>query len=164
MIHGFNMADSSPLQPLVIPPGSGKTWSAFGDEVTVLLDGQQTGGAFSCALIVTPPGGGPPLHYHTVEDEWFLVQEGEVEFTVNGRTLRGEAGTLAYLPKGSHHTFRNIGDQPLRMLLHTAPSGFEVFFERIAEVFHAPGGPDMPRIIAISAEHGIFYPDAEGRD
>ena len=45
------------------------------------------------------------------------------------------------------------------MIVHAAPAGFEVFFERIAEAFHAPGGPDMPRILAISAEHGIHYVD-----
>jgi hypothetical protein len=43
------------------------------------------------------------------------------------------------------------------MLLTTTPSGFEIFFARCAEVFAQPGEPDMPRIIAISAEHGIEF-------
>ncbi len=38
----------------------------------------------------------------------------------------------------------------------------EVFFERIAEAFHQPGGPNMPRIIEISAEHGIYFVPPEG--
>jgi hypothetical protein len=41
-------------------------------------------------------------------------------------------------------------------------AGFEVFFERIAEAFNQPGGPDMPRIIEISAEHGIYFVPPEG--
>lgn len=43
------------------------------------------------------------------------------------------------------------------MIVHAAPAGFEVFFERIAEAFNAPGGPDMGRIVEISTEHGIHY-------
>ncbi len=64
-------------------------------------------------------------------------------------------GTAAYLPKNSRHTFRNCSDTPARMIVHAAPAGFEVFFERIADAFNQSGGPDMPRIIEISAEHGI---------
>ena len=46
------------------------------------------------------------------------------------------------------------------MIVHAAPAGFEVFFERIAEAFNAPGGPDMKAIVEISAEHGIHYVQA----
>jgi quercetin dioxygenase-like cupin family protein len=146
-----------PLLPAITPAGSGKVLRALGDEVTILLSGEQTGGAFTMAQVVTPPGGGPPPHWHTKEDEWFFVQEGRVEFWMDGVWKEVPAGTAAFLPRGSRHTFRNCGDTPLRMIVHAAPAGFEVFFERIAEAFHAPGGPDMPRIIEISAEHGIFY-------
>jgi hypothetical protein len=37
------------------------------------------------------------------------------------------------------------------------PAGFEVFFARVAELFHAEGGPDMDEVARISAEHGISY-------
>jgi len=145
------------LPPVIAIPGSGKVLSAFGDEVTVLLSGEQTGGAFVMVQILTPPGGGPPPHYHTNEDEWFFVQEGRAEFFLDGVWKEVPAGTAAFLPRGSKHTFRNAGDTPLRLLVHAAPAGFEVFFERIAGAFHEPGGPNMPRIIEISAEHGIFF-------
>ncbi|MDX1688356.1 MAG: hypothetical protein R3248_10265 [Candidatus Promineifilaceae bacterium] len=45
----------------------------------------------------------------------------------------------------------------MKMLTHTAPAGFEIFFERCAEEFTKPGPPDMERIIEISAEHGIYF-------
>jgi hypothetical protein len=43
------------------------------------------------------------------------------------------------------------------MLLHTTPSGFDVFFERCAAEFQKPAGPDMETILKISAEHGIHF-------
>jgi mannose-6-phosphate isomerase-like protein (cupin superfamily) len=33
---------------------------------------------------ITPPGGGPPPHYHLNEDETFHVLEGRIAFLLNG--------------------------------------------------------------------------------
>jgi quercetin dioxygenase-like cupin family protein len=147
-----------PVLPSIISlPGTGKVLRALGDEVTVLLSGEQTGGAFTMVQVVTPPGGGPPPHWHTLEDEWFHILEGRAEFWQDGVWTEVPAGTTAFLPRNSRHTYRNCGDTLLRMIVHAAPAGFEVFFERIAEAFNAPGGPDMGRIVEISTEHGIHY-------
>jgi len=144
-------------------PGSRKVFNALGDEVTVLLTGEQTGGKFTMAQVVTPPGGGPPPHWHENEDEWFLVQEGRIELWQDGVWTEVPAGTAIFLPRGSRHTYRNCGDTPLRIIVHTAPAGFEVFFERMAGACEVPGGPDMRRIQEIAAEHGIFFvPPPEG--
>ena len=61
------------------------------------------------------------------------------------------------MPHGSIHTFKNVGDQPLRMLIMTVPSGFEKFFCRCHDEFAKPGGPDMSRVDQISKEHGIHF-------
>ncbi len=131
--------------------------TAFGDEVTVHLGGEQTGGQFMMATVVTAPGGGPPPHFHGLEDEWFLVQEGRAEFFSDGAWTEVPVGAVVYTPKNTVHSFRNAGDTPLRMLLHAVPAGFEVFFGRCAEVFRQPGDLDMARIVQISTEHGITY-------
>ena len=158
MLFSIHDGRMSPALPVAVTlPENARVFRALGDEVTVLLDGKQTGGAFTMVQVVTPPGGGPPPHWHTQEDEWFYVMEGRVEFWQDGVWTEVPAGTAAWLPRGSRHTYRNCGDTPLRMIVHAAPSGFEVFFERIAEAFNAPGGPDMPRIVEISAEHGIHF-------
>lgn len=138
-------------------PGSGKVFKALGDEVTVMLSGAQAGGAFTMVQIVTQPGGGPPPHCHANEDEWFLVQEGRIELWRDGEWTEVPAGTAIFLPRGIPHTFRNCGETPSRMIVHAAPAGFEVFFERIAEVCAAHGGPDMQRLQEIAGEHGIHF-------
>lgn len=146
-----------PLPYALTLPRDAQVLRALGDEVTVLLSGKQTGGAFTMVNILTVPGGGPPPHWHTREDEWFYVMEGRIEFWRDGVWTEVPVGTAAFLPRGSRHTFRNVGDTPSRMIVHAAPAGFEVFFERLAEVFNRPGEPDMARIVEISAEHGIHF-------
>jgi hypothetical protein len=48
---------------------------AFGEEVTILLDRERTGGALAMWTGITHPGGGPPRHYHLNEDETFFIIE-----------------------------------------------------------------------------------------
>lgn len=138
-------------------PGEGKVLRALGDEVTVLLSGGQTGGAFTMVQVVTPPGGGPPPHLHEREDEWFLILDGRAELWKDGVWSEVPAGTAIFLPRGVPHTYRNCGDTPLRMIVQAAPAGFEVFFERMAAACADPGAPDMAHIAGIAAEHGISF-------
>ena len=69
-----------------------------------------------------------------------------------GRWQEAEVGSVVYMPRTSVHTFRNVGDGPLRMLIQLTPSGFELFFEACAVEFAKPGGPSMERIEAIFEE------------
>lgn len=142
---------------LVSMPSTTKVLKAFGDEVTVLLGGEATGGKFTMFTDVTPPGSGPPPHYHEKEDEWFYPLEGKAEFLVDGTWREVPLGATVFAPRLSVHTFRNVGDTPLKTLIHTAPSGFEVFFERCAAEFAKAGPPDMDRIVEIGVEHGIHF-------
>ncbi|MGC4016036.1 MAG: cupin domain-containing protein [Luteolibacter sp.] len=147
-------------KPALVPPGTPRVIRAFGDELHVHLDASHTGGQFSMFIAVTPPGGGPPPHIHQNEDEWFHVLEGRAEFFLDGVWTEGGPGTTVFMPRNSFHTFRNVGDVPLKQIVHAAPSGFEVFFGRCAEEFAKDGSPDFPKLIAIAAEHGISFPPA----
>jgi mannose-6-phosphate isomerase-like protein (cupin superfamily) len=138
-------------------PGQGAVLRGFGEEVTILLNGAQTGGKFTLFQEITPPQGGPPLHYHKNEDEHFFVIEGRASFYRDGEWTEAPAGSAVFMPKGQVHSFKNVGDTPMRQIIQTTPSGFETFFRRCAEEFARPGGPDMKRIVEISAEYGIYY-------
>jgi mannose-6-phosphate isomerase-like protein (cupin superfamily) len=88
----------------------------------------------------------------------FYVINGRVGFLVNDNWHEAGAGGTAFMPRGLVHTFKNVGDQPSRMLIMTMPSGIEKFFERCAEEFAKPGEPlEMARLAAIGAEHGIHF-------
>lgn len=74
------MVMDAQLDPLIIQPGAGKELRAFGNVLSVLLSGEYTNGTLSVMSEVTPPGGGPPLHVHSHEDEIFLVSEGWISY------------------------------------------------------------------------------------
>ena len=140
--------------PAIVQPGAGKDLHAFGDILTVMLGGEQTGNQLSVLFGVTPPGGGLPLHVHYREDELFLVVEGRISYFVNGEWTEVGQGGVVYLPRDIPHRYRNVGETPSRQWVITTPSGFEVFFSRCAEEFAKAGGPDMGRILEIMSEHG----------
>jgi quercetin dioxygenase-like cupin family protein len=130
---------------------------AFGEEVTILLDGERTGRALALWTEITPPGGGPPPHYHLNEDETFHVLEGRVAFLLNEEWNEVGPGGTAFMPRSVLHTFKNVGDQPSRMLIMTMPSGIEKFFARCTEEFAESAKPDMSRLIEIGVEHGTHF-------
>ncbi|MGO9244571.1 MAG: cupin domain-containing protein [Verrucomicrobiia bacterium] len=149
---------SQPTLPVSIAhPGQGRVVHAFGEEAIFHLTGEQTGGKLTVWTNITPPGGGPPPHYHLNEDEWLLVQEGRVSFFDGKDWHEVATGGGVFAPKSTVHTFKNVGDTPCRMLVMTWPSGFEKFFARCAEEFAKAGGPDMERIGQIAGEHGIHF-------
>jgi mannose-6-phosphate isomerase-like protein (cupin superfamily) len=146
----------SPLPACVVPPSTSAPLRAFGEEVEILLSGAQTAGRYSMWHESTPPGGGPPPHLHQHQDEWFYVLEGSAEFLLDGWKPLAPGGAV-FVPRGTPHTFRNSGTTPLKMLIQMSPSGFETFFASSAEEFAKATGPDMERVMAISAQHGIQF-------
>ena len=142
---------------VVVEAGARQALRAFGEEIFILLDGEQTGGRLTMWLETTPPGGGPPPHFHVNDDETFHILEGRVAFFQNSQWNEVGPGASAFMPRGQLHAFKNVGEENSRMLLSSAPAGFDVFISQCAEEFARPGGPDMTRVSEIAAEHGIHF-------
>jgi len=81
-------------KPKIVPPGGGKTLHILGDDVTSVVVGADTRGAYAVQQQETQPGGGPPLHRHSREDEGFTVLAGDLTdaTTVTGHILYVDAG------------------------------------------------------------------------
>ena len=113
-----------------VPPGEGETVWLLGDTYTLKISGEQTGGAFTLLEAVVPLGGGPPPHIHHLEDEVFVILEGELRVTVAGRTLPAPVGTVISVPKGAQHSYaaarsvrrRNRASRPRQPLRRMLPS------------------------------------------
>ena len=92
-----------------VPAGSGAAFWGPGDQMRFLITGEETGGAFFMAEVSVPPGGGPPPHVHTREDESFYLQQGTLTIQIGDKTLTASPGDFVHLPRGIVHSFRNIG-------------------------------------------------------
>ena len=143
--------------PTIRHATDGQLVRAFGNDTLFKLTGDDTGGTLTLGLAVVPPGGGPPPHVPHADDELFIILEGRYSILAQDRWTEVGPGAVVYLPRGSVHTFRNIGDTPARHWVLTTPSGFERFYARCAEVFAQPGPPDKERLVEISREHGYEF-------
>ncbi|MUL44241.1 cupin domain-containing protein [Streptomonospora sp. PA3] len=119
--------------------------SLVGDVYTILLSGEQTDGRYCLIDMRVPPGGGPPPHRHDFE-EMFTVLQGRVRFTFRGEDVSVNAGETVNIPANAPHHFRNVSQEPARMLCMCTPAGQEEFFREIASpaggTEAAPPGPD----------------------
>jgi mannose-6-phosphate isomerase-like protein (cupin superfamily) len=68
----------------------------------------------------TAPGKGPDLHEHPY-DEVFVVQEGELTFTVGDDTVEAKEGKIVIAPASAPHKFVNSGAGRARHIdIHTS--------------------------------------------
>ena len=118
----------------------GRVDHPLGDEIVVKVRGEQSGGTLTAFETVVPPGQGPPLHRHPNEDETLYVLAGEFRFRVGDRDETGAGGAFVFVPRGTAHTFQNVGEGPGAMLIHFTPAGMERFFESFAAMDE--GGPE----------------------
>ena len=143
-----------------VRPGEGKRVRVVTEIVEFLATSEQTGGAFSLFDNYTLPGAGIPPHFHTQEDEAFWIVEGTYRFWVDGEDVELGPGGFVFLPRNTPHGYTNIGDGTGRMLIQTTPGGFDEFFAEVGEPIvedEEPGPPDVDRVIAIAAQHGIEF-------
>ena len=149
-------------------PRQGKSVWVVGDLYTFKATGEDTGGAFALVEALVTPGGGPPPHRHSREDEAFYVLDGEIRFHADGRSFTAGPGSWITLAKGSVHNFSNQSGKPARMLILVTPAGFENCFVEVgrpaAEGDETPCPPtpeEIERLIATAPKYGveIFAPE-----
>jgi mannose-6-phosphate isomerase-like protein (cupin superfamily) len=73
--------------------------------------------------------GGPPLHLHHNEDEWFYAVEGEFVVQVGSERFRLKSGDSILGPREVPHTWTFAGVPPGKLLVVFAPANkMEAFF------------------------------------
>ena len=68
---------------------------------------------------------GPGLHYHTKMDEIFYITERKVEVTKGDQKIIDTPGTVARIPRLTHHGFHSM-EGPERLLVTFIPGGGQV--------------------------------------
>lgn len=87
--------------------------SASGVQSRPVLRGKlPTGELLEVHETLLPAGAMPhPPHHHTRSELW-LIREGTVEFTVNGRSERAGPGGVGFAASNQQHGIKNVGDGP----------------------------------------------------
>ena len=73
-------------QPTLRNPAEGRTIAVVGDVYRFMATGEDTNGKYAMWEAIVPPGGGPPPHVHSREEEGFYILEGEITFMIGERT------------------------------------------------------------------------------
>jgi quercetin dioxygenase-like cupin family protein len=148
--------------PVINTPPQGRTIAVVGDVYRFLATSEDTNGKYALWEALVPPGGGPPPHVHSREEEGFYILEGEITFTVNGERVVATAGMFANMPVGTPHSFKNESDKPARMLISVAPAGLEKMFFEVgvplaegATTALPPTKEEIEKMLAIAPRYGI---------
>ncbi|HEY6375196.1 MAG TPA: cupin domain-containing protein [Edaphobacter sp.] len=136
----FALAAESPGSPAteahVVPAGQdlfGETRSLGFSHIAFKTSAQETGGHVFLLEHSNLLPGGPPLHFHIEQEEWFYVMEGEVLFQVGEKRLQLKPGDSVLAPRKVPHTFTAVGAKPAHMLIAFTPAGkMEQFFRDTA--------------------------------
>ena len=108
--------------------GEGERLWIVGDTMTLKATSESTNGTLVLLENLTAPGGGPPPHIHTREDEFFYVIDGTFEIRIGDDLHAVGPGGFAFIPRGSVHNFRNTAETASRILVGFTPSGMDGFF------------------------------------
>ena len=149
-------------QAVIKQPGEGRTVAVVGDVYRFLATSEDTNGKYALFDAIVPPGGGPPPHVHSREEEGFYILEGEISFTIGDKRLVASGGMFANMPVGTPHSFKNESGKPARMLISVAPAGLEKMFFEVgvpvppgATTAAPPTKEEIERLLAAAPRYGI---------
>ena len=75
------------------------------------------------------PEGGPPLHIHLFQDEYFYIVEGAYLFQVGDEQFQMKAGDTIFLPRKVQHAFLQLSERG-KVIVSYMPAGkMEDFFK-----------------------------------
>jgi mannose-6-phosphate isomerase-like protein (cupin superfamily) len=105
------------------------------------VSGKDNNGGFCLYDTIRYEKGGPALHLHHEQDEWFYVIKGEVIVKVGEETLHLKEGDSAFAPRKIPHSFAKISEGEGQMLVMFQPAGsMEHFFKEMSKL-----GKEIPK-------------------
>jgi quercetin dioxygenase-like cupin family protein len=98
------------------------------------------------------PKGGPPLHIHPNQDEWFYIIEGEYLFQVDEDKYQMKAGDTIFLPRKVQHAFVQLTEKG-KMIVSYMPAGKMEEFFAVTDKWTSP--PNKEEIAKVFADHDM---------
>ena len=98
------------------------------------------------------PNGGPPMHIHPYQDEWFYIIDGEYLFQVGNDHYQMKTGDTIFLPRNVQHAFIQLSENG-KVIVSYLPSGKMEDFFAVTNNWIAP--PTKEEIIQVFADHDM---------
>lgn len=98
------------------------------------------------------PNGGPPLHIHPYQDEWFYVIEGNYKFQVGEDKYELKTGDTIFLPRNIQHAFIQLSEKG-KMIVSYLPAGKMEHFFMVTDQWTTP--PSKEEIARVFEEHDM---------
>ena len=131
---------------------------------SILLSGEDTGGAYCLLDLSVAPGLGVPRHTHTREDEALFVISGELEASVGDEIFTLRAGETLIAPRNIPHQLCNPGNVANHYLIMFSPAGFEEFLKATSvpapDEAVAPTKPPavaVQNVLELASDYGIQF-------
>jgi len=126
-------------------------------EIRFFVNGSHSSGSLDVFEFLVPPAAKvPEAHLHEAVDEFLYGIEGKLTFTVGDRRHEIGPGDRCFVPRGTVHHFINLHAAPARVLAVWSPALIgPQFFRECAAVINAGGPPDLAKLKAIMAAHGL---------
>ena len=98
------------------------------------------------------PNGGPPLHIHPLQDEWFYIIEGEYLFQVDNDRFQMKKGDTIFLPRNIKHAFLQLTENGKAIVSYLPAGKMEDFFA-VTNSWTLP--PSKDETEKVFADHGM---------
>lgn len=102
-----------------------------GEKFAVRASMQDMGGLCTIIEMTVDPRNAVPLHTHANEEEHFIVLEGTFQMVIGGESRVLSAGESVTVTKGTPHTWANLSDALVRVLIIFTPGNMEETFRLI---------------------------------
>ena len=148
---------SASVQAFALAPGAGTAVAnPVGGVLTFKVTSDQSDGELTAFETVAAPGEGPPLHVHPDEDECIYILDGSFRVKLGNELIEAAPGAFVFIPRGTPHTWQNIGDTPARFFSGVIPAAraFEEFFMRYSKL--PPDQRNAEAFARIAAETNAF--------
>jgi quercetin dioxygenase-like cupin family protein len=132
--------------------------------INFLLEAADTNGSVAMFEFTVPVGARVPIaHSHKNYGETIYGVEGVVTFTVNGKAVNIGPGESHFIPRGAVHGFNNLGQTDAKALAVVTPALLGPdFFRETAAIVNVSGPPDVEKLKAVLAKHGLVPAPPEG--
>lgn len=113
----------------------GKPISLFeGDTFFTKVSTQDTDADIYVFESIRVKEGGPSLHLHFEQDEFWYILQGEFLFKVGEDIFTAKTGDTVFGPRGVPHAFAKVGEGEGKLLMFFQPAGkMEAMFRKISE-------------------------------